>query len=215
MGPKVKAAAGMGSPWSGGDDGAEDALARALKMAGIDRCGFDPPRPTTAQVTRDALHSDEPEAHAQLEDCYLAELSMAWDDALTTHRPPTATVDQRLLMGLRDDEAPGQQAGEYDIWRAEDDEESPGEAGLKGVPGGELHDLIEECDEAPDVAWGGDEVYRGGGAGTGGLCQLAAGGDGAGLPEFSSGTANLKLARRAPPRSASSLGSRGSTRSAF
>ena len=112
-----------GNAWSGGDDGADAALLRALKMAGIDRVGVDPPRPSTAQATRDALHDEGEDAEQKLEDCYLAELSVAWDDALSGARPPTATADQRFIMGLREEGPASQAPGEYDIWRAEDAED--------------------------------------------------------------------------------------------
>jgi hypothetical protein len=97
--------------WQGGEDGADAALLRALKMAGIDRAGDSPQRPGTAQRTRDALHSEEQEGPAKLEQAYMDELSVAWDSALSDHRPPTASAEARAMMGV--DTGPcSQKAGE-------------------------------------------------------------------------------------------------------
>jgi len=120
-----KQSAGVKGAFSGGEAGADDALMRALKMAGIERSIFDPDvRPATAQKTRDALHNnDTEEGFAELEEAYQAELSVAWDSAMVDHRPATATAKELAIVQGSDYE-PDQAFGEVNIWRREDDEPS-------------------------------------------------------------------------------------------
>jgi len=160
-----------------GEEGADAALLRALKMAGIDRVQDENVRPSTAQSTRDALHSEEGDAAEALGEAYMAELSVAWDDAMAAHRPPTASAEARALVNGENVEdvlaGPSQRPGEFDLWRRED----------------------EPCDDADEVvdgmgpveeSWQGD--WREDAEGEQSPTEA--------LPQFSSGQANRKLIRR-------------------
>jgi len=149
----VKVGGGGGTsedPWGFGEDGADAALARALKMAGIYRVSDEPTRPGTAKMTRDALHSDESEAPVKLEEAYLAEMALSWDQALQEHRPATATAQQVALMGV-DTAERSQKKGEVDIWilgdsdpEDDDDDDDDDDEGL----------------EPREALWGEDEDFQ-------------------------------------------------------